>query len=146
VLGRHLSPIIDDFVDDLAKALFDSKNPDDVLRLWNRKKILSYPLKAFVQYATFSKQPDSYQDSSMYASLIAQLRKAGITVDWGSKVSFCKTKSGYTPSMLMVDASQIDVSYYQSRMCDVASRILGRPFKDLKFCFDGNVKMELWFT
>ncbi|MCW3994912.1 MAG: hypothetical protein NWE98_02030 [Candidatus Bathyarchaeota archaeon] len=144
VLGRHIPLIVDAFVDELAEALFNKQNYEDVLRSWTRKKILGYPLKAFISTAKITKNPDDYESSSIYAELVTQLRKNGINVEWGNTISYVKTIRGYTPSILLNDTSTIETQYYQSRMCDVASRILGIPFKDLKSYFEGNTKLELF--
>ena len=141
ILGRHIPLVIDYFVDELAECLFDNKEPYDVMHSWNTKRIEDYPTKAFVSYVTVSKNPHLYHQTTMYHNLIAQLQKAGIQVDWGSKINYVKIKNGYRSTVLLRDSERIDAKYYQNRMADVASRILGKPFKTIKRYFSGDVRL-----
>ena len=145
ILGRHIPLIVDHFVDDLAKALFDGEDAVQVLRRWNASKIEKYPVKAFVQFATFSKRPDDYDTSSMYAGLIKQLKAAGIDVQWGQKVNYVCAKSGYTPTVVWTEKHKVDAGYYQEKMASVASRILCMPYKTILSYMKGDQTMDSYF-
>lgn len=141
ILGRHIPPVIDVFIDELAFALFKKENPTSILQSWNKKRIEQFPVQFFVSNATLSKRPDSYNKTTMYHNLITKLRKAGITPLWGDKIQYVKTLNGYTPTALLKDNDKIDAEYYQKRMCEIASRILKQPFKQLKPFFEGQTRL-----
>ncbi len=146
VLGRHVPPIIETFIKELSNCLFSQKDSYDVLRSWNKKRILSYPTKMFISQVTFSKRPDHYKETTLYSHLYKTLKTNNIPVKWGDKVNFLKATHGYVPTICFKEGfNKIDTGYYQNRMADIASRMLQVPFKNLKQYFDGNIKMEMFF-
>ncbi len=145
ILGRHIPLVIDAFTKELATCLFNGEDTYSMFRSWNKKRILSYPTKAFVSQASFSKNPEEYNESSMYYGLYKTLKASGIEAKCGEKINYVKCINGYTPMLCFKDSDKIDVSHFQSRMCDVASRITGKSFKELKQYFDETVKMEMFF-
>jgi len=142
ILGRHIPLIIDVFIDELGICLFNREDTYSMLRSWSKRRILKFPLKAFTSQATFSKRPESYNSTTLYAHLYKTLKDNGIQAQWGDKVNFVKTVGGYMPTLCFRDVNKIDASYYQSRMADIASRMMQVPFKDLKQYFDQTIRLE----
>ncbi|MFA5306861.1 MAG: DNA polymerase domain-containing protein [Candidatus Babeliales bacterium] len=145
ILGRSIPYVVDYFIDELADCLFKKQDPVDVMQSWSKKRIHKFNLRDFVSYKTLSKHPDDYSEKTMYANLIGKLNKAGIKVRYGERINFVKTiQYGYTPTVLFKDGMTIDTSYYQSYCCEITSKILGKPFKELKKHFDGDVQLEMF--
>lgn len=142
ILGRHIPRIIDDFVEELAVALFKKEEASGVLHEWNKKRVLSYPIEAFVSYITLSKRPEDYKQTTLYHALVQKLRKRELQPIWGDRINFVKTTNGYTPTVLLNSNDQIDHRYYQARMAQIASRITKKPFKEIREFFEGQIRME----
>ncbi len=142
ILGRNIPLVVDDFVAELCNGLFKKEEPFTVIRSWNKDRLRDYPTNAFVSYVNLSKRPDSYNEGNLYANLIAALRASGISVQWGDRINYVKATNGYVPTILLRDCDRIDYKYYQSRMAEIASRILKQPFRGLRQYFDGTTKLE----
>jgi DNA polymerase elongation subunit (family B) len=143
ILSKSISYVVDYFVDELAACLFNGEEPIDVLRRWNAKRIESYPIKAFVQYATISKRPDDYEDSSMFAGLIKQLRAKNINVQWGDKINYVVCKGGYVPTVVFDSKRDcINARAYQEKMASIASRILSIPYKSILSYMKGDRTLD----
>lgn len=142
ILGRHIQPVIDDFVDELCLGLFRKEDPFAVMRRWNKDRLRTYPTTAFVSFVNLSKRPNSYHEGNLYSQLVKLLQRNNIHVGWGDRINFVKTSKGYRPTVLLCDNDRIDFSYYQSRMSEIASRILKKPFDEIREFFDGLTKIE----
>jgi len=143
ILSTGISPIVDYFVDELAMTLFNGEDANVMIRRWTAKKITSYPVKAFVQHATLSKQPDEYNSSSMYACMVKQLKEAGIEVRWGDRVSYVACKGGFVPVILFNEKlHKINATGYQDKMASIASRILQVPYKTVRSYMKGDTLLE----
>jgi DNA polymerase elongation subunit (family B) len=143
ILGRSIPYIVDYFIDELADCLFKKQDYVDVLHAWSKNRIRKYNLREFVSYKTLSKRPEEYVGTTMYADLIRKLQKGGVKVRYGERINYVKTlQYGYVPTVLFKDGMTIDASYYQSYCCEIASKILSKPFKELKKHFDGDVQLE----
>ena len=142
ILGRHIPPILDDFVNELSQAIFEKRNTNDVLRTWNKNRIQSYSIEAFVSYVTLSKRPETYKQTTLYHNLVETLRKHRVQPSWGDKINYVKTLNGYTPTIVLKATDQIDTRYYQGRMAYITSRILKKPFKEIREFFDGQIMLR----
>jgi len=142
ILGRHIPLVIDDFVDELCQGLFRKEDPFAVMRRWDKNRLKTYPTSAFVSFVNLSKRPDSYHLGNLYSQLVKLLQRNGIHVGWGDRINFVKTTNGYRPTVLLRNSDRIDYHYYQSRMSEIASRILKKPFDEIREFFDGLTKLE----
>jgi len=145
VLSRSIPHIVDYFVKDLAQTLFDGKNPIDTLKKWNAKHIATYPSKAFEQYITISKRPDEYDETTMYAGLIKQLKNAGINVQRGDKISYLSCQQGFIPTILYnPNIHRICAIRFQERMSSIGSRMTQMPEKSILSYMKGDQLLENW--
>ena len=142
ILGRHIQPVVDDFVEELCQGLFKKEDPFAVMRRWDKPRLKTYPNSAFVSFVNLSKRPDSYHEGNLYSQLIKLLQRSNIAVSWGDRINFVKTTRGYTPTVLLKDGDRMDFHYYQSRMSEIASRILKKPFGEIREFFDGLTRLE----
>ena len=143
MLSRSIPHIVDYFVKDLAQTLFDGKNAIDTLKKWNAKHIATYPSKAFEQYITISKRPNEYDETTMYAGLIKQLKSAGINVQRGDKISYLSCQQGFIPTILYnPNIHRICAIRYQERMASIASRMMEMSEKSILSYMKGDTLLE----
>ena len=142
ILGRHIPPVIDDFVDELAYGLFAKEDPFMVMRKWHKDRLRGFDNKQFVSHVNLGKRPDLYNESGQYANLVSQLKHANINVQWGDRINFVKTIKGYTPTVLLQPNDKIDIRYYQTRMATIAAHMMQKPFGEIREFFDGLTKLE----
>jgi len=120
--GRSMPPICAKALEDFATTLFTG---GDLYRAWELclSRLGSTRLNDFEMCAEMGKDPEEYEETTMYAKLFEQLPES----EWGDEIRYVKTTEGYIPLGVREDEellALLDTKYYQERLRKVVERLL----------------------
>ena len=120
--GRNIPHIAELALEDFVEALFTG---GDLNETWAGcvARLVGLRVQDFEMCVDMNKDPEEYEETTMYAKLYAQLPEA----EWGDEIRYVKTVDGYVPLGVKTEEellASLDAKYYEGRLKSVITRLL----------------------
>jgi len=120
--GRNMPHVAEQALEDFVEALFTG---GDLFKTWATcvGRLVGQRVQDFEMAVDMNKNPEEYEETTMYAKLYAQLPEA----EWGDEIRYVKTADGYVPLGVKPEEellASLDAKYYEGRLKSVIERLL----------------------
>lgn len=120
--GRNMPHVAEQALEDFVEALFTG---GDLNKTWATcvGRLAGQRVQDFEMCVDMNKDPEEYEETTMYAKLYAQLPEA----EWGDEIRYVKTVDGYVPLGVKTEEellASLDAKYYEGWLKSVIGRLL----------------------